>query len=122
MVYSYSEPFPNDIVTNLLFPKAMYIIFLMEVDEVQCWYLLNKNKVEQMPSKVAGHITSINIQKYGHMLLSTFNHVLTLRSLNNEWKKLVNTHEWFAFHLANEDQKYGADSWESQSTFSMQCF
>jgi hypothetical protein len=122
MVDSYIEPFPNDIVTNLLFPKTMHIITLMEVNEDQCWYLLNKNKIEQIPSKVASHITSIDIQKYGHMLLSTFNHLLTLRSFNNEWKKLVNTHEWLAFHLANEDQKYGANSCESQSTFIMQCF
>jgi hypothetical protein len=122
MVDSYTEPFLNDIATNLLFPKTMHIITLMEVDEDQCCYLLNQNKVEQMPSKVACHMTSINIQKYGHMLLSTFNHLLTLRSLNNEWKKLVNTHEWLAFHLANEDQKYGANSWECQSTFTMQCF
>lgn len=45
MVGSYTEPFPNDIVTNMLFPKTMHIITLMEVDEDQCWYLLNKNKV-----------------------------------------------------------------------------
>jgi hypothetical protein len=122
MVDSYIEPFPNDIVTNLLFPKTMHIITLMEVDEDQCWYLLNKNKIEQIPSKVASHITLIDRQKYGHMLLSTFNHLLTLRSFNNEWKKLVNTHEWLAFHLANEDKKYGANSCESQSTFTMQCF
>ncbi len=62
MVGSYTEPFPNDIVTNLLFPKTMHIITLMEVDEDQCWYLLNKNKEKRMPSKVVGHTTSIDIQ------------------------------------------------------------
>jgi hypothetical protein len=57
------------------------------------------------------------------MLLSRFNHLLTLRSFNNEWKKLVdNTHEWLEFHLANEDQKYGTNSWEFQSTFTIWCF
>jgi hypothetical protein len=57
------------------------------------------------------------------MLVSTFNHPLTLRSLNNEWKKLVdNTHEWLAFCLAIEDQKYGTNSLESQSGFTMRCF
>jgi hypothetical protein len=77
-----------------------------------------------MPSKVTGHITSINIQKYGHMLLLTFNHLFTLRSFNSEWKKPIdNTPEWSTFHLANEDtKKYGADSWESQSTLIMLCF
>jgi len=59
MVGSYTEPFPNDIVTNLL--KTMHIIILMEVDEDQCWYLSNKNEVEKMPSKVKGHITSIDV-------------------------------------------------------------
>jgi hypothetical protein len=77
-----------------------------------------------MPSKVTGHITSIDIQKYGHMLLLTFNHLFTLRSLNSEWKKPIgNTPEWSTFHLANEDtKKYGAHSWESQSTFTILCF
>jgi hypothetical protein len=62
----------------------MHIVIFLGVDEDQCWYLLNKNEVEQMLSKVACHITSINIQKYGHMLLSTFNHLLILKSFNNE--------------------------------------
>ncbi len=102
----------------------MHIIILMEVNEDQYWYLLNKNEVEQMPSKVASHITLVDIYKCGHMLLSTFNHLLTLRSLNSEWKKLVdNTIEWSTFRLANEDtKKYGTNLWESQSTFTMQNF
>jgi hypothetical protein len=69
-------------------------------------------------------VTSIDIQKYGHMLLLRFNHLFTLRSLNSEWKKPIdNTPEWSTFHLANEDtKKYGTDSWESQSTFTMLWF
>jgi hypothetical protein len=52
------------------------------------------------------------------MLLSTFNHLLTLKSFNNEWKKLVdNTFEWSTFQLAN-----GTNLWESQSIFIMRCF
>jgi hypothetical protein len=40
------------------------------------------------------------------MLLSTFNHLFTLRSLNSEWNKPIdNTPEWSAFHIANEDTK-----------------
>jgi hypothetical protein len=93
----YIESFPNDIVTTLLFSKTMHIITLMEVDEDQYWYLLNENEAEQIPSKVASRITLVDIHKCGDML-STFNHVLTLRSLDNEWKKLVdNTFEWSAF-------------------------
>jgi hypothetical protein len=98
MVGSYIKSFPNDIVTTLLFPKTMHIITLMEVDEDQYWYLLKENEAEQMPSKVASHITLVDIHKCGHVLLSTFNHLLTLKSLNSEWKKLVNnTFEWLAF-------------------------
>jgi hypothetical protein len=98
MVSSYIKSFPNDIITTLLFSKIMHIITLMEVNEDRYWYLLNENEVKQMPSKVTSHITSIDIHKCGHMLLSTYNHLLTLRSLNSEWKKLVdNTLEWLAF-------------------------
>jgi len=92
MAGSSIEYFPNDIVSTLLFPKTMYIITLMEVDEDQYWYLLNKNEAEQMPSRVASHITLVDIHKCGHMLLSTFNHLFTLRSFNNEWKKLLIIH------------------------------
>jgi hypothetical protein len=98
MVGSYIKSFPNDIVTTLLFPKTMHIITLMEVDEDQYWYLLKENEAEQMPSQVASHITLVDIHKCGHMSLSIFNHILTLKSLNSEWKKLVdNTFEWLAF-------------------------
>jgi hypothetical protein len=124
MAGSYIESFPNDIVTTLLFPKIMHIITLMEVDENRYWYLLNKNEAKQMPSKVGSHITLVDIHKCRHILLSTFNHLLTLRSFNNEWKKLVdNIVEWSAFQLANEDtRKYGTNLSESQSTFTMWCF
>jgi hypothetical protein len=93
----------------------------MEVDEEKYWYLLNKNEAKQMPSKVASHITLVDIHKCGHMLSSTFNHLLILRSFNNEWQKLVdNTLEWLAFRLVNEDtQKYGINLREFQSTFTM---
>jgi hypothetical protein len=80
--------------------------------------LLNENETKQMPSKVTSHIRLIDLHKCGYMLLSTFNHLLTLRSFNSEWKKLVgNTLEWSAFQLAN-----GTNLWESQSIFTMQCF
>jgi PP-loop superfamily ATP-utilizing enzyme len=61
MVGSYTESFLNDIVTTLLFSKTMHNITLIEVDEDQCWYLLNENETKQMSLKVAGHITSIDI-------------------------------------------------------------
>ncbi len=58
------------------------------------------------------------------MLLSTFNHLLAFRTLNNECKKLIdNALEWPAFQLANEDTlEYGTNLWEFQSTFTMWCF
>jgi hypothetical protein len=86
------ESFPNDIVTTLLFPKTMHITILMEVNEDRYWYLLNKNEAEQMPSRVASHITLVDIHRCGHMLLSTFNHLLTLRCHNSEWKNLLMIH------------------------------
>jgi hypothetical protein len=124
MASSYIESFPNDIVTTLLFPKTMHIIILMEVDEEQYWYLLNENETKKMPSKVTSHITLVDIHKCGHMLSSTLNHLLTLRSLNSEWQKLVdNILEWSTFQLTSEDtQKYGTNLWEFQSTFTMWCF
>lgn len=104
MVGSYIKSFPNDIITPLLLPKAMHNIILMEVNEDWYWYLLNENEVEQMPSKVASHIIWVDIHKCGHMLLSTYNHLLTLKRLNSEWKKLVdNTLEWLAIWLTNEN-------------------
>jgi hypothetical protein len=68
MIGSYVKSFPNDIVTTVLFPKTMHIITLMEVNEDQYLYLLNENEIEQMPSKVASHITLVDIHKCGHML------------------------------------------------------
>jgi hypothetical protein len=84
MASSYNKHFANDVVTTLIFPKTMHIIALMEVDEEQYCYLLNKNEAKQMPSEVASHIIVVDIQKCGHMLSSTLNHLLTLRSLNSE--------------------------------------
>jgi hypothetical protein len=51
MASSYNEHFANDIVTTLLFPKTMHIIALMEVDEEQFWYLLNKNEASKCHQK-----------------------------------------------------------------------
>ncbi len=115
MASSQIESFLDDIATTLLFPKKMHIITSMDIDEDWYWYLLNENEAKQMPSKVANHITLIDLHKCGYMLLSTFNHLLTLRSFNNKWKKIVdNTLEWSAFQPAN-----GTNLWEFQSIFTM---
>ncbi len=50
-----------------------------------------------MPSKVTCHITSIDTHKYGHMLLSTFNHLFALRSFNNGKNLMTHLNGW---HLA----------------------
>jgi hypothetical protein len=72
-----------------------------------------------MSSKVASHITLVDLHKCGYMLLSTFNYLLFLKSFNNEWKKKLvdNTFEWSTFQVAN-----GTNLWESQSIFRMRCF
>jgi hypothetical protein len=69
--------------------KKMHIITLMDVDEDWYWYLSNENEAKHMPSKVTSHITLVDLHKCAYMLLSTFNHLLTLKSFNNEWKTIV---------------------------------
>ncbi len=81
--------FPKWHCNNITVSKKMHIITLMDVDEDWYWYLSKKNEAKQMPSKVASHVTLVDLHKCGYMLLSTFNHLLILRSFNNEWKKLV---------------------------------